>query len=64
MKPYQQRVVNEKAELDDRLGKLKTFLETEVFSDLDNDERKRLQLQFLAMNTYSQILGERIAHFK
>lgn len=31
MLPHQQRVVDEKAELDDKLSKLKAFTETDLF---------------------------------
>ena len=63
-KPYQQRVVDEKAELDDRLSKLKAFCFTAMFDELDLAEQNRLRLQEQCMASYSAVLGERIAAFK
>lgn len=61
--PHQQRVVDEKAELDDRRAKLDAFYATPIFHGLSEAEQQRLQRQGLAMTTYSEILGERIAAF-
>ena len=62
--PHQQRVVDEKTELDERLGKLHDFIqENPIFKTLPEDEQKRLQRQDLVMAEYSQILSERIAAF-
>jgi len=55
MAPHQQRVVTEKEELDEKLAKLKAFL--------DDAEKERLQRQADHMNAYSGVLGERIAEF-
>ena len=63
MQPHQQRVVDEKAELDERLAKLMTFTCTPTFAALDEDERNRLARQADTMATYSEILGERIYAF-
>lgn len=63
MQPHQQRVVDEKAELDERAAKLHAFINTTWFAGLDEAERHRMRTQFVAMNTYSDILGERIAAF-
>lgn len=63
MAPYQQRVVDEKKDLDERLAKLKAFVLTEVYRNLPADEQDRLSRQYDAMYSYSCILGERIAAF-
>lgn len=60
---YQQRVVNEKNELDVKLSKLMSFLESETYRKLPADERSRLQGQAHHMAEYSKILGERITAF-
>ena len=62
--PHQQRVIDEKAELDARLGKLIPFLCSDTCHGLPFDERSRLNHQAEAMNEYSKILGERIANFE
>ena len=69
MEPYQERVVAEKRELDEKLSKLANFL----FSDQDKrlvavlevmgDEHLRLLKQYCHMMDYSKVLGERIAAF-
>lgn len=66
--PHQQRVVIEKAELDDKIGKLAAFIATfdkpfSVFGGLPEPERMRLYAQHRAMVAYSTILAERIAAF-
>lgn len=63
MHPYQQRVVDEKAELDKKLQALNGFIGTNIFEALPAAERARLRNQSAAMATYSEILGDRIAAF-
>lgn len=64
MAPHQQRVVDEKSELDDKITKLKAFIcENPLFSKLDGAEQARLTQQHGVMSVYSNILGERIAAF-
>jgi hypothetical protein len=62
--PHQQRVLDEKHELDDRLSKLDAFiLDNPLFTKLPPDEQERLVRQSKAMAVYSGILDERIARF-
>lgn len=64
LKPHQKRVVDEKTELDDKLSKLKSFIDgNAIFAGLPDDEKKRLVRQHSCMTEYSSILGERIAAF-
>lgn len=63
MQPHQQRVVDEKAALDDKRTKLRNFTSTALFSSLDPAEQRRLLNQLDAMNVYGDILGDRIAAF-
>jgi hypothetical protein len=63
MKPHQERVIQEKRELDEKLAKLDAFGRTEVFNTLPSDEQGRLNRQHSVMEHYSRILGERIAAF-
>jgi hypothetical protein len=62
--PYQQRVVDEKAELDERLAKLRAFIRSEAFEDVAPAERHRLLRQRDAMTGYSFVLGQRIDAFR
>ena len=64
MQPHQQRVVDEKAELDEKLTKLDAFGRTPLFASLPDDEQGRLNRQHSLMEQYSAVLGERIAAFE
>lgn len=61
--PHQQRVIDEKTELDERHSKLTDFLDSKTFLGLSDDERYRLRKQAMAMAEYSMFLGLRIAAF-
>lgn len=64
MKPHQLRVIEESRELKERLTKLLAFIsENPIFLDLSIYERDRLRRQSEAMQTYANILNERIANF-
>jgi hypothetical protein len=63
MQPYQERVVQEKTELDIKIGKLNSFIESPKFYTVTQLERRHLIRQMQAMGTYSDILGERISAF-
>ena len=63
MLDYQYRVKEEKAELDERLEKLKAFTVGQVFADLPAEEQGRLNRQHSIMEDYSAILEERIKAF-
>ncbi|NIE67459.1 hypothetical protein [Burkholderia sp. Ax-1719] len=60
---HEQRVIDEKAQLDDRLVKLVAFFGTPIYAGLQEEEKFRLQVQSDAMETYSDVLGARIAAF-
>jgi hypothetical protein len=63
MQTHQQRVVTEKAELDEKLAKLLAFFQSPTFRTLTEAEQSRLRNQARFMDGYSAILGERIAAF-
>lgn len=63
LQPHQERVVAEKAELDDKIAKLEAFLRTDTYLKLDTDERIRLKDQHRFMIGYSNALARRIAAF-
>lgn len=66
MLPYQERVVTERKELNEKLEKLEIFLHqsNKVFSNLPRDEQFRLQKQYGCMREYLKVLDERIAAFE
>ena len=63
MAPHQERVVQEKKELDEKLAKLDAVGRTDFYKTLPDDEQGRLNRQHSVMEEYSRILGERIAAF-
>lgn len=60
---YQQRVVNEKAELDLKLNNLRDFLMLDSYKALSVNEQVLLRLQNTYMQEYSSVLNERILLF-
>lgn len=65
MQPHQQRVVDEKTELDTKANALSNFIGTSpIFDTLDAAEQERLKQQNDVMWQYSEILGARIAAFQ
>lgn len=64
MQPHQQRVVDEKTELGEKLVKLREFIKgSAVFQGLQLDEQARLKTQEFHMSMYWCVLGERISNF-
>lgn len=62
--PHQQRVIDEKRELDERLTKLGDFIDGNAFfATLPASEQMDLKSQRTVMQTYSCILSDRIARF-
>lgn len=63
MQLHQQRVINEKSELSEKLSKLESFLSSPLFSTISGAEQAKLSRQFLIMQLYEQVLSERISAF-
>lgn len=63
MQEYQQRAIEEKAQLDERLQKLSAFFKSDTAKQLPKREKELLTQQNLLMTFYSQVLGIRIANF-
>lgn len=64
MQPHEQQVVDEQAELEDKLRRLNDFTKVSTFDLLDSEEKTLIRMQLEVMRTYSSILGLRIARFK
>ena len=60
MDAYMQRVVEEKEQLDERIGKLAAFLYSNNGGALGAEEYNLLDCQLKIMTEYSRILRERI----
>ena len=63
MKDFQQRVVDEKCDLDEKIERLDEFLYTDIFAKLNDGDRGLLQAQYIIMSNYSGILQSRIEGF-
>lgn len=63
MKPYQERVKGERDELAERIYKLSVFIGSVAFGDLNDKTRRQLRLQLQYMQSYCDVLNERIADF-
>ena len=64
MQPYQERVVEEKRELDEKAHKLSDFIgNNPLFDNIAPDEQELMKEQCETMWEYSEILGKRIDGF-
>lgn len=63
LQPYQQRVVTERDELNEKIVKLESFFSTLKFQELSADEQGRLALQSVFMRRYYEVLDARIQAF-
>lgn len=62
--PHQQRIVDEKLQLDEKIVNLQKFIETNtLFNELSDYEKHDLTQQFNTMLNYSVILQRRINRF-
>jgi len=65
MAPHQERVIQEKDELKEKVDKLGAFiLDNSNYTNLEADEQSRLNKQHYHMCFYLDILNERIKNFK
>lgn len=64
LQPHQQRVVAEKDQLAERLGKLLIFSQGQMFPTLPEAEQTRLSCQALFMDGYLKVLEQRVEAFK
>lgn len=60
MSTFIDRLLEEKSQLDERKGKLETFMGTQPFYDLPATQKRLLNTQFHIMSAYSCILFERL----
>lgn len=66
MQPYQQRVIDEKRELDEKAAKLAAFLKRAEGlrpSEINAHDLALLRIQHAIMDAYSAVLAERIGNF-
>lgn len=58
---WQERVIEERAQLTERIGRLLQFVAGPIFKSLSPQERGLLSRQLTAMRSYEALLSERIA---
>ena len=64
MLPHQQRVVDEKNELFDKVEKLDAFIKTNpIFLQMELQDRQLLEEQLKHMNAYWNVLRQRVEAF-
>lgn len=63
MQPHQERVVTEKADLDEKISKLSGFMHGETYAELPAVDQGLLMVQIRAMKLYSETLSQRIQVF-
>lgn len=61
--PYQQRVIEEKGDLDSKISKLSAYTESKEFRKLDYENQLLLYKQLLIMYKYRVVLIDRILLF-
>ena len=63
IQPHQQRVIDERADLDGRIAKLAAFIDSPTYLAVCHEEQERLEDQLDVMHIYSEILAARIRAF-
>jgi hypothetical protein len=63
MQPFQERVVAELKDLDDKISKLQVFIHGGMFNALPSQEQERMTQQLSYMQGYSSVLKQRIEAF-
>ena len=64
MSPHQQRVIDEKADIDGQLERLLASMGGPIYEKLANAEKARMTRQAAIMRLLSNVLGERIGAFE
>lgn len=60
MEAFKVRLINEQFDLSEKIGKLKSFVESENFNKVDGSQQKLLNDQLGVMKRYNDILIERL----
>ena len=60
LQPYQQRVLDELNDLDIKINKLMTFVESPAFEMVEQEHQVLLKVQMNYMMSYSDVLARRL----
>ena len=63
LQPHEQRVVDERTDLIEKITKLHAFFKTEIFENLQEEDQDLLEEQVQLMMNYSDTLLKRINRF-
>ncbi|MDC9603518.1 crAss001_48 related protein [Xenorhabdus griffiniae] len=63
LQPHQQRVIDELAELNERIEKLSVFIGSNTYNALEESDCYLLKMQRSAMYNYAEILHMRVKRF-
>jgi hypothetical protein len=61
--PHELRVIEERDQLEEKIGKLVKFVATDAFMHLHPNTKLLMKKQYRVMTDYSDILAERIKEF-
>ena len=61
MDAFKVRLINEQFDLQEKISKLKLFIESENFKKVDDSQQKLLKEQVEVMERYNNILVERLS---
>lgn len=61
MDAFKVRLINEQFDLQEKISKLRPFIESENFNKIDDSQQKLLMDQLDAMERYNNILVERLS---
>ena len=61
MDAFKVRLINEQFDLQEKISKLKPFIESENFNKIDDSQQKLLRDQLDVMDRYNSILVERLS---
>jgi hypothetical protein len=63
MEVYQERVMDERYFLMDKIERLEAFIQGDIFNGLPDIDKTLLSQQLVAMKAYGEILRQRIERF-
>lgn len=61
MSDFKSRLSIERSELDEKIGKLSAFIDSDAINSIDPKQKELLADQLPAMRLYSDILAERLS---
>lgn len=64
MNEFLKRVISEREDLDNKLVKLKRFIDNDIFKRLTSEEQTMLTEQYKTMEQYLSILDKRINYYR